>query len=126
MQIVLLVLGVIAAFRMPRLLRLKSADFPGVAPEDFANWHRAEKKAAWWFVIATIGVFLIQLVVGFSAGVYAGLTHASQEEFKRLENYVNIGGLALFLPLIVVAAAFGSRCVKLKEKAGISWPKKSK
>lgn len=124
-QIVLLVLGVIAALRMPRLFKLKPSDFPGAAPEAFASWRRAEKNAAWWFVIATVGVFLLQIVVGFSVGVYAGATHASQAELERLGNFVNFGGLAIFLALLVVAAILGSRAAKLKQKAGITWPKKA-
>lgn len=123
-QIILLIFGIIACVRFPRLLRITPAAFPEVEPARVMEWRSAEKAAAIWLIIASLGVFIVQIAVGLMIGVYLGVTQADKATVDRASMIMTISGLALFLALLVVAGIYGSKAKKLKEAAGIVWPKK--
>ncbi|MDO8587413.1 MAG: hypothetical protein Q7T82_10265 [Armatimonadota bacterium] len=62
-QIALLIAGIITLIRIPKLRRRTAADYPGVDPERFRQWHEANLKAAYAFVIATWGALAIQVLL---------------------------------------------------------------
>jgi hypothetical protein len=123
-QIILLILGVIAIIRLPRLHKIRAADYPEVDPEGFRMWRGVELRAAYWLITATWGVLILQLI----AGVVIGFVLVITRRTKDLQDAVTIAtgvSIALFLALLVVAAIYGSKAKRLKEQANIRWPKKS-
>jgi hypothetical protein len=124
-QIVLLVLGIIAAIRYPRLMKASVQDCPGVAPEAFAEWKSAERSAAIWLIVATIGVCMLQLAVGFGIAVAMTAMGKKPAEIREVARTLSIVSIVIFVALLIVAAACGSRAKRLKTAAGIVWPKKA-
>lgn len=124
-QIILLVLGIIAAVRFPRLLRARASDYPNVDPAAFRVWYSKEKAAAIWLIVATIGVVIVQFFAGLVLGIALGASGTIRADADAYLGAFSIASVALFLILIVVAAMCGSQAKKLKVAAGITWPKKS-
>jgi hypothetical protein len=122
-QLILLILGIIAALRYPGLARTSAANFPEVAPDAFAAWHRAEKAAAIWLIVATIGVFGVQIAGGFMLGLVMGLAQAPEARIDSAATTFMLASFGLFLALLLVAGVMGGRAKKLKASAGIVWPK---
>ncbi len=123
-QIVLVVLGIFALIRYPKLAKLRAVDFSGVDESLFDRWRSTEKRASLWLIVASIGVLVIQLGGGVALGVALGATHATKAAIERASLTFTIATVALFFLLLVVAAIYGSKAAKLKKEAGIAWPKK--
>jgi hypothetical protein len=121
-QIVLIVLGVIAAFRLPKLIGLRPESQPSVDPTAFAAWRRVELSASVWLIVATIGVAIVQTAGGLALGIVLGLSHASKAAIESATMVFSVSTVALFLALLVVAAVRGSKARKLKLAANIRWP----
>ncbi|MFA6045430.1 MAG: hypothetical protein WC718_10635 [Phycisphaerales bacterium] len=121
-QIVLLVLGIIAMVRYPRLNKIAPADFPAVPAESVEQWRSAEKAAAIWLIVASVGVFILQLGVGFLLGFLMALSGSPAKQIDSVGSIFGFATLALFLVLLVIAAIAGSKASKLKKAAGIVWP----
>lgn len=123
-QIVLLVLGIIAAIRLPRLIKIAPTDYPGVDPALFEKWRSVERASAIWLIVATIGVFLLQLGGGFVMGAAMAASHSTKAQFEHATMVFTVVTVGLFLVLLVVAAVLGSKAKTLRTEAGITWPKK--
>ena len=124
LQIILLVLGVIALVRLPRLLKCKAADYPEVDVEAFRTWRSAEKASTIWLLIASWGVLFVQLAAFIIVGVALGVTGASEQTLNTATTIVTIAGVVLMLAMLILAAVYGSKAKKLRTEAGIQWPKK--
>jgi len=111
-QIILLIVGVIYALRLPKLKALGAAQFPGVAEDAFAEWKEAELKGINIFLWATWGMFLLSLAAAIlMVNTFPGGALGVQLFF-----------FVVFLVLLVVAAIQGSKAAKLKKQLGIKWP----
>jgi hypothetical protein len=124
-QIILLICGVVALVRLPRLHKLRAADQPEVDAEAFGKWRAAELWAAYWLIAATWGVLILQFVAGFVMGVVLGIMRRTRGgSFDTGIEIITFGGLGLFVLLLVVAAVYGSKAKRLKEAGNIRWPQK--
>lgn len=111
-QIILLIAGIVYAFRKPKLKALTAAQFPGVSQEVFAEWQALELKSINRFLWATWGLLLIKILVGFMP----------TPTFPGGEVGVQVFFFGLFVGLLVFSAISGSKAAKLKEQNGIKWP----
>ncbi len=107
--LVLLVLGVFALIRYPRLRKVKAVDYPEVDAAAFEGWLAAERRAAMWFIVATIGVFVVQAVLGM--GMLIAVLRASPAQREAAQVWYLVGSVVTFLVLLSIA---GSRAAKLK------------
>jgi hypothetical protein len=111
-QIILLILGIVYAFRKPKLKALTASQFPGVSAEAFAEWQTQEMKSINMFLWASWGFFVVSipaqllLVAAFPDGAIG----------------IQVLFFALFLIMLVMAAIPGSKAAKLKKQCGIKWP----
>lgn len=121
-QIILIVLGIIAVVRLPKLLGLRPESQPEVDPAAFAAWRRVEISAAVWLIVATIGVAALQVAGSLALGIVLGATRASKPTIESASTTFFVASLALFLALLVIAAIRGSKARKLKLAANIRWP----
>ncbi len=124
LQIILLVLGVIALVRLPRLLKCKAADYPEIEPAAFAAWRSTEKASTIWLLIASWGVLIVQIFAFIAVGIFLGLSRASEKTIENAMLVVTIIGVLFMLGMLIPAAIYGSKSKKLREAAGIQWPKK--
>jgi hypothetical protein len=113
-QIVLLIVGIVYAVRRPKLKALTVLDFPGVPADRFEEWKALELKSIDLFLWATWGLLIVSIPVALLVGAaFPGGAMGLQVLF-----------LVLFLLLLAVSAAFGSKGAKLKKALGIKWPRK--
>ncbi len=124
LRIVMIVFGIFALIRLPRLQRLRSSDYPHVDRALFAAWHRAEKRAAAWLIAAGLGVTAVEFAAAFVVGLTIGASGGSDTDIEAAVFPIGVSAVLAFLGLLVVAAVYGSRAAKLKKAAGIPWPKK--
>ncbi|MFT3686237.1 MAG: hypothetical protein QM783_15175 [Phycisphaerales bacterium] len=122
LQLILLVLGIFAAVRLPKLLGLKPESQRGVDPNAFAQWRKVEISAAIWLIAATIGVAVLQFGGAVVIGLVAGAAKVGKAAFEQTILVFTVATFALFFALLVVAALRGSKARKLKIAAGIRWP----
>jgi len=114
-QIIMLICGIGVAFRLPKLLRRTAADYPGVDPAKFEEWHRADIRSAIAFLIASWGVLLIQIGLLVTAGILAAVLGI---DARLVTGVAQVGGFVLFLIGLVVAGTLGSKAARLKKEAG--------
>lgn len=124
LQLILLILGIIALVRLPRLIRCKSADYPEVDPAAFAAWRSTEKASTIWLLIASWGVLIVQIIAFVAVGLFLGLSRASEKTIESAMLIVTIIGVFFMLGMLIPAAIHGSKAKKLRMDAGILWPKK--
>jgi hypothetical protein len=110
-QIILLIAGVVYAFRKPKLKALTVSQFPGVSSEVFAEWQALELDSINLFLWATWGLLLISIPVALFAPGFPGGAMGLQILF-----------FVLFVVLLFVSAIHGSKAAKLKKQHGIKWP----
>jgi hypothetical protein len=70
------------------------------------------------------GVLFAQLGAALVVGIVLGVSRASQTTIEDFTTMVTIAGLVLMFAMLVPAAIYGSKSKKLREAAGIQWPKK--
>lgn len=122
-QLLLLILGVFAVIRLPRLLKIRATEYPNVEPSTFRAWRSAELASAIWLIIATWGVFILQFVAGLVVGFTFALAGKTRAQVDDALPAVTFGSIALLLLLLTVSGIYGSKAKKLKNAAGITWPK---
>lgn len=109
-----MICGIVTACKLPRLLKRTAADYPGVDPEQFAVWHKADLMSAYAFLIASWGTLLIQIIVLVMAGTVSALAG------NETALYAGYGiSFAVFIGLLVWAAVLGEKAKKLKKGLGI-------
>ncbi len=109
MQLILLIMGIVYAFRRPKLRALEADQFPDVPVEKFEKWKRLELKSINNFLWATWGLLIVST---FAMVAFPGSATELQLFF-----------FALFLFFLIFSAVSGSRAAKIKKQCGIKWPK---
>jgi hypothetical protein len=121
LEIILLIVGIVYAFRRPKLKRLAPADYPDIEETKFLEWKAAQLKATDIFLWATWGAFFIKLVIQF-------IIIAAAQSGGGLSSEAGIGIMIAIIIAwligLIIAASYGSKAKKLREVAGIPWPKK--
>jgi hypothetical protein len=115
-EIILLIFGVIAAFRRPKLANLTSESFPGVDSAKFYEWQVAELRANSAFLWATWGAFVIKI----GLLILVAILQASLSEDAAV--VITVAIIVGWIVGLTIAAVFGSRAKKLRVAAGIVWP----
>ena len=111
-QIILLIFGIIYAFRKPKLRKLTPEQYPSMPPEKFHEWRELELQSINMFLWATWGLLLISIPVALLFG----------EAFPGGAMGLQIVFFALFIILLVMSAIPGTKAAKLKKQFGVKWP----
>jgi hypothetical protein len=114
--LVLLILGIIYATRIPKFLRSTPAEFPGCDPAVHARWRSKELGSIYTFLIATWGQMALFLVIGFCIGVALA---RDQEALNSAIVVITGVEVAVFLGGLIWAAILGSQAAKLKKQLGL-------
>ena len=109
-QIIVLIVGIVYAFRRAKIKRLEAAIFPDVPMEKFNEWKMLEMKSIDRFLWASWGLF----VIGFVVMVIGGKNEVVMQAF-------NIIMVLAFFVLLVMAAIPGTKAAKLKKQLGIKY-----
>lgn len=109
-QIILLIFGIVYAFRRPKIKKLMASQFPQVPPEIFAEWQALELKSIKIFLWATWGLLLIGTPIAMAL-----ITTPESAMFVQALYFV------LFIVLLVFSAIPGSKASKLKKQYGLKW-----
>jgi hypothetical protein len=121
LEIILLIVGIVYAFRRPKLKRLAPADYSDVEETQFLEWKAAQLKAIDIFLWATWGAFFIKLAIQF-------IIIAAAQSGGGLSSEAGIGIMIAIIIAwligLIIAASYGSKAKKLCNAAGIRWPKK--
>jgi len=121
-QLILLILGIVYAFRRPKLKRLSAAEFPDIPADRFLEWKRLELMSINVFLWSTWGLLLLGCLLSIVIGLALGFSGA---EVARQGGLVFQGAyLGLFLVGLLVSAIYGSKAQKLRKSSGIQWPRK--
>ncbi|HVZ93490.1 MAG TPA: hypothetical protein VG797_03170 [Phycisphaerales bacterium] len=123
-QIILLVMGIIALVRLPGFGRLTVDDFPGVDPDAFVHWRKAQRAAAIWLVAIAWGLLVLQVFVGLIMGLVLVANRANKDEFQRamlLMQVISVVTVVLSVIPIIIPI---NKARRLREQAGIQWPRK--
>jgi hypothetical protein len=122
LQLILLIVGVLALVRYPKLARLTNADFPDHAPEAFARWHAAQLVASKWLIAASIGWFGAQLGLGLVIGFVLGMSGLPSERISTVGDTFGMAMVGVWLILLVFCAHYDSKVRKVRKETGIRWP----
>lgn len=116
LQLILMIIGIVIAVRRPRLSRLTPSDYPHVSEDKFEEWKAAQLAATDAFLWATWGSFFIMLF----------LVLALNSAITTLEGAIGIRVVLIagFIIGLVAASKKSRHARKLREEAGIDWPKK--
>jgi len=110
-----MIIGIFVAIRRPKLHRLTLQDYPEVDPTKFAEWHSAEIISTDTFLWASWGSCLIgNVIIGIVSDIE--LTLAATIAFRV---FLFVGTVLWF----ILAGLKSSKARKLREEAGIQWPK---
>lgn len=118
LELILLIVGIVYAVRMPRLRRVTNTDYPGVDATAFQQWKTTELKGMRVFIVTTWTAFVVQTTCLLS----------SITGHMDFEAYVPIAGTVFVCWLIglTVSAVQGSKAKKIKKQLGIKWPNEVK
>ncbi len=105
-QIALLIVGVIYAFRLPGIYGARPGDFPRVSKAALREWKRLELISIYLFLGATWGT----LILGILLAVVLG------PNFQIAVFGVNGLSLALMMILLIPSAIFGSDAAKIRKR----------
>lgn len=114
LELILLIVGIVYAVRVPRLRRLSSEAHPGVDAAIFQQWKTAELKGIMVFIVTTWTAFAVQTTC-----LLASIT--GNMDF---ETYAPIAGIVFVCWLLglTVSAVQGSKAKKIRKQIGIKWP----
>ena len=113
-QIILLIVGVVYAFRRPKISKLKPEQFPNVPHEVFDQWKRLELRSIDIFLWATWGVAIIGTVIAF----------VIVQSNPTLAGPIQIAYIVVFLVGLIFSAIDGSKAAKIRKSHAIPWPPK--
>ena len=105
-----LVLGVIYAFKKPRLKALEPSLFPAVPRDEFLRWKKLELRSINILLWGTWGWYLIDGPICF---ITASLPSATSEVILQIIYPI------LFPIMILISGISGSKAAKLKNTLGI-------
>lgn len=120
-QLVLLVIGIVVAVRLPRVLRLKPEQFPAADREACTAWIAAERSAAIRFIAATVGLFMLQVAAGMVMMAWVWTRHPRTDVRETASMLYTLMSILTFLGMLVYAAIAGSKAKRLKKAAGVTW-----
>jgi hypothetical protein len=112
-QIILLIFGIIYAFRIPKVL--KSEAPPNVDPNVFATWRAKELGSMYWFIGATWGSLILSIIIGV---VYAMVVLGQGGKVDDIMMPVQIINLVLFIGPLIYSVVLSSQATKLKKQLG--------
>jgi hypothetical protein len=107
--------GIVSWFRWSNHRRHTTDAYPGVDPELFRRWYKAEHRSLLAWLVATIGLGIYAMVVAYLTA--SGFIRDSPF------NWLSIN--ALFVVTLLWAAIMGGIAAALRKKAGITLPQPS-
>jgi hypothetical protein len=112
MGFILLILGLVYAFKIPGLLRTQPSSFPGADPAVFQTWKSKELGSIYIFLAATWGQTILFFMIGFAIA----FTVADPASVGRLIVIVTVIEIGVFLGGLIWSAVLGSQAAKLKKQ----------
>jgi hypothetical protein len=115
-ELIVLIAGIVYAFRRPKLKALTTEQLPAMPQEAFVEWKALELKSIDFFLWATWGVLLISVPIRLMMAVTFPDAEDAAMGVKILSGIV-----AVFLLLSKMAPAARKASV-LKARFGVKWP----
>jgi hypothetical protein len=120
-SIMLIIWALVQLDKLGKLKRLRETDFPQVPSNLFEEWRQMEIKSIHLFEW-TVWLFPVYLIVGFFVAVLISKVMKITDDSIGFVILFSIYFLSLLIGF-VLASNFGTKAKKIKESAGITWPK---
>jgi len=114
-QIILLIVGIVYLFRLPKLRGTKAEQYPEVPEEKFKEWKDLELRSVYLVLWAGWGLFVIELFLGVLLAAAGGVTEDTLV-------VIQIIMFVLFFILLILASIAGSKAKKLRTEYGMNAP----